>query len=146
MKRRSGGRNFPPVLGLTVRWRERLGLPECPYVHRWRVEIERLGSLRVHRWFASDDPRARHDHPWWFVTLVIKGGYLDVGTHRSEHLRAPAVRFRPALHRHTVIPDSDGCWTVVVTGPKRRAWGFWVGNRFYKANKWFGKFGHHPCD
>lgn len=93
-------RVHPPVLKL--RWAEKLGLPDCPYVIRWRLEVRGLGSVRVHHWLSSDDPRAYHDHPWWFLTLVVKGGYTDSNPRRDDHLQAPRcpVPFRAApAHR-----------------------------------------------
>lgn len=141
-RRRSVGRNHPRVL---IKWRERLGLPECPYLIRWRLELP-FGSFRVHHWLGPDDDRAFHDHPWWFLTLVVRGGYSDVNPKGCDILRAPALRFRPALHRHTVKPLPGGAWTVMVTGRKVRAWGFWRGGtKFIRANKWFLSHGHHPC-
>ena len=130
---------------LTVRWAEKLGLPECPYVIRWRFEFP-FGSIRVHHWLKPDDDRAFHDHPWWFLTFVVKGGYTDSQPGNEDYLRAPAVRFRPALHRHTVYPASGGCWTILVTGRPLRTWGFWpTRDKFVRANKWFLSRGHHPC-
>lgn len=145
---RSGVRFLPP--GLIIKWRERLGLPECPYVIRWRFETKWF-SIRLRHWLGSDDDRAFHDHPWSFTTFVLKGGYIDVHPgpdgDELEHLRAPAVRRRAAEHRHTVVPDPGGAWTVIVTGPRWRTWGFWAnGVKFVKANKWFASRGHHPCD
>lgn len=143
MKWRSEVRVLPPV---QVRWRERLGLDGCPYVIRWRLET-RWGSIRLHHWLGPDDDRAFHDHPWWFTTVVLRGGYTDRSPAGDEHLRAGAVRRRAATHRHTVVPDPGGAWTLVLTGPRRRAWGFWAdGIKFVKANKWFASRGHHPCD
>jgi hypothetical protein len=141
-------RAHPPAL--IMKWRERLGLPECPYVIRWRLEVNRLGSIRVHHWLGPDDDRAFHDHPWWFITVVVKGGYTDKNPAGNDHLRAPAVRYRPALHRHTVIPDPGGAWTVLITGPRARNWGFWQQlpdgkEKFRKARRWFESQGHHPC-
>jgi hypothetical protein len=130
---------------IQFRWREPLGWPECPYVIRWRLEIDGLGSVRVHHWLASDDPRAVHDHPWWFLTLVLHGGYTDHTPGGAEHLPAGSLRYRPALHQHTVVPDKGGAWTLLITGPKTRNWGFWPGGKFRKANKWFASRGHHPC-
>lgn len=141
-RQRSVVRIHPPVL--LFKWRERLGLPTCPYLVRWRFETKRW-SIRLHHWFGPDDDRAFHDHPWWFVTLVLRGGYADKSPAGTEHLKAGAVRYRPALHRHTVVPDPGGCWTVIVTGPKVRRWGFWRAGKFVKANKWFLTQGHHPC-
>lgn len=125
-------------------WAEKLGLPECPYVIRWKLELP-FGSVRVHHWLAADDGRAFHDHPWWFLTLVVRGGYTDKNPDGDDILFPGAVRFRKALHRHTVVPFPGGCWTVLVTGPKARPWGFWKDGKFRKANKWFARFGHHPC-
>jgi len=100
----------------------------------------------VHHWTGPDDDRAFHDHAWWFTTLVVKGGYTDRHPGGEDHLRAGSVRHRGALHRHTVIPDPGGAWTVLVTGPRVRTWGFWEGTRFRKARRWFESKGHHPCN
>jgi hypothetical protein len=120
-------------------------LETCPYVIRWRLETP-WGSARLHHWLAPDDDRARHDHPWGFRTFVLWGGYTDSSPDGDEHLKAPATRYRPATHQHTVFPDPGGCWTIIVTGPKVRNWGFWVKGKFVKMNKYFLTYGHHPCD
>jgi hypothetical protein len=127
-------------------WGEPLGLDECPYVIRWIAEAP-WASVRVHHWIGPDDDRAFHDHPWGFLTFVVRGGYIDYHPGGFDMLWAPAVRFRPALHRHTVIPHPvTGAWTILLTGPIVRPWGFWQdGTRFVKANKWFLTKGHHPC-
>jgi hypothetical protein len=125
-------------------WGEPLGWAECPYVIRWIAETPWI-SVRIHHWTGPDDDRAFHDHPWWFLTFVVRGSYTDKNPAGDDHLRAPAIRFRPALHRHTVVPDPGGAWTVLLTGPIIRPWGFWLGEKFTKANKWFLSRGHHPC-
>lgn len=79
-------------------------------------------------------------------TFVLKGGYTDSSPDGDDHLRAPAIRHRAATHQHTVVPDPGGCWTIIVTGPKVRNWGFWVKGKFVKMNKYFLTYGHHPCD
>ncbi len=128
-----------------IKFKERLGLPTCPYLVRWRLETK-WGSVRLHHWLGPDDSRNFHDHPWDFVTFVLKGGYTDSNPNGKQHLKAPAVQYRSAIHQHTVFPDSKGAWTLVFTGPKIRPWGFWVTGKFKKANKYFLSYGHHPCD
>lgn len=126
-------------------WRKALGKPECPYLHRWVAGLG-LFSIRLHHWHSSDDTRHFHDHPWWFLTLVIKGSYHDVNPTGVKDMARWSVAYRPALHRHTVEVANGGCWTLLLTGPEIRFWGFWVdGKKFKKANKYFLEHGHHPC-
>lgn len=139
-EQRSAHRKRPPVLRLN----EKLGLPSCPYLIRWRFETP-WGSVRLHHWLGPDDDRAFHDHPWWFWTFILHGGYTDRSLAGDDHLHAGMMRYRPALHQHTVIPDPQGAWTLLITGPPVRSWGFWLNGKFRKANKWFLTYGHHPC-
>jgi hypothetical protein len=125
-------------------WRQNLGDPTCPYLTRWVVKFW-LFSIRLHHWHASDDPRAMHDHPWWYVTLVLRGGYVDHAHNGDDALAAGSVRFRPAKHRHTVVVNPGGCWTIMLTGRDKHDWGFWWGSKFFRRNKWFFANGHHPC-
>lgn len=127
------------------RWAEELHCQIGVYVRRWRLETP-IGSIRVHHWLHSDDTRHKHDHPWWFLTIVLKGGYTDLSDNKADHVGAGSIRFRPAEHRHSVLVDKGGAWTLLITGPKIRKWGFWVGKKFKKANKYFLEHGEHLCD
>ena len=129
-------------------WNQKLGDQENPYLTRWAL-VTRFGSLRLHKWRCGDDDRNFHDHPWWFITIVLKGSYIDISPHGEDHLRRFSVRFRPAHHRHTV--KTDGAWTLLVTGPQVRTWGFWIPKKnkkmkFIRAREYFFRFGHHQCD
>lgn len=131
-----------------VRWNEPLGKEDCPpYLVRW-VLIFFGFSIRLHHWRFSDDDRHFHDHAWWFVTLVLKGGYTDVSADGEDKLSAGSIRFRPALHAHTVKVDDGGAWTLMFTGKMVRHWGFWIGDRFQKSRNYFRRWGHHdyPCE
>jgi len=108
-----------------------------------------LFSIRLHHWNFGDDPRAHHDHPWWFIVLVLKGSYTDVSPSGSQEMNRWSLAYRPASHRHTVV--TKGCWTLLLCGPEKREWGFWVMNKsktnevWFKAKRYFIKHGHHPC-
>lgn len=130
---------------MRVLWGQYLGRPDCPYLRRWVLDLG-LFSLRVHHWLASDDQRYAHDHPWWFVTLCLAGGYWDLGERGTYRARRGSVRYFGSSHRHMVKVDPGGCWTLLLTGPERRVWGFWVNGRFWRRNKYFFKYGHHPCE
>lgn len=153
--------DYPSLLEWARRWLARrphqiIGGEDDPYLLRWYV-IPRNPVLNVyvHKFLRSDDDRALHDHPWWFVSLMLKGGYTEV----TESARTPRsgiiggrflgwdrqIAFRSATFRHRVelwpIPQDDRpllarrvrrelpCWTLIVTGRRVRTWGFWCKDR-----------------
>lgn len=133
-----------------IRWKEALGRPECPYMYRWAFIFFGY-SIRVHKWIRSDDKRFMHDHPWSFVTFVLKGGYTDVsldkdGKEVRQVLKAGSVQYRAAEHKHYVDVPVGGAWTLLFTGAHKRKWGFWIeGKRLFRPLRFFNKYGHPPC-
>lgn len=99
------------------------------YLRRLRVVSCRWFGVYVH-WFHASDDDSLHDHPWWFVTVILRGGYWE---HTPGPDGAPvrrwhppgAVRFRPArwLHRVEIDPARRPV-TIVVRGRRIRRWGF----------------------
>jgi hypothetical protein len=111
--------------------RETIGADGCPLFHRWT--LVRLGTRKVmlHHFLPNGLERDEHDHPWGFLTLVLRGAYLDMGSTGREWLAAPCVRWRRAEHRHRTMTDARGAWTLVlVPGGKGREWGFWREGRW----------------
>lgn len=115
-----------------------IGGKQRPYLLRWYL-IPRNGFLNIylHKFLRDDDDRALHDHPWWFISFVLKGGYLEhIDSGKGIVRKRWSLAFRKAEHRHRVelLPDKSGdsipCWTLIVTGPKRREWGFWCPRGF----------------
>ena len=51
-----------------------------PYLVRWSLDAGRFGSVKLHHILRSDDDRDLHDHPWSFVSVILRGGYWE---HRS---------------------------------------------------------------
>lgn len=136
------------------------------YMHRWIIQTP-FGTLRVHHILRSDEARAMHDHPWDFWTLLVSGGYYEVtphpqglevrGLHTDESKPVEVTRWWPRwslrhvraeqLHRLILV---EPVWTVVVSGPKRRAWGFmtsagWLHWRDAR-DQWAGKGYDVPRD
>lgn len=138
--RRSDEFHFP-----TLAWGESIGLRECPYMKRWVLDFGAF-AIRLHRWQASDDKRAFHDHAWWFLTCVLAGSYVDVSPDGEDLLTTGSIRFRRASHKHTVKILKPGTWTLLITGPVERRWGFWVNGKLWKRDRYFAVNGHHPCD
>ena len=116
-----------------------IGGVENPYMLRWYIlPRNRWLNLYLHKFMRDDDDRALHDHPWWFVSVMLRGSYSEwlpemfngeefTWPHRR---RAPSIIFRRADARHRVTLPAGPCWTLVLTGPKKRTWGFWCPKGF----------------
>jgi hypothetical protein len=128
----------------------KIGGEDDPYLLRWYLlPRNRLFNVYLHKFLRDDIDTALHDHPWWFVSWIVKGGYYEVTQDptvpRAEVVRtraAGSVAFRRADHRHRVVLLRSRqdyrmlpCWTVVVTGPVSRSWGFWCNGRFIHWRK-----------
>lgn len=129
---------------MASKWAQVLGDATCPYMTRWVLDL-RLFSLRLHHFHRSDDDRHLHDHPWWFLSLILSGGYEEITERGTVAVKPGRVVFRRASHRHAVKLLGPSCWTIVLTGPIRRVWGFWVKGLFHDSRRYFGIFGHPPC-
>lgn len=127
-------------------WSKKSGDPL--YMTRWKLDFF-LFSLRLHRFSRSDDDRALHDHAWSFITIILSGGYFDLTDYGFEWCGPGSIKFRRKTHKHTIIiPDGYVSWSVVLTGPQVRRWGFYVKNKvggikFLNSQRYFRKYGHH---
>jgi len=76
--------------------------------------------------FTGTDKDAQHDHPKWFISLGLKGRYVEETPDGNRVWQAPWFRFFPAEHRHRIIvPPGEECWTLTITGAGAdREWGF----------------------
>lgn len=118
------------------------------YLKRWYV-IPRNRRLNVYvHWFMASDQPPVHCHPWDFASLVLFGAYTEVTEAGSQRRRPGSFARRVATHRHQIVLDQDSsgrelpCLTLVITGPRRRLWGFWCGpGRFVPWDKFSGGCG-----
>jgi hypothetical protein len=109
-----------------------IGSPGMSYLRRWHV-IPRnpLCNIYLHQFLRSDDDRALHDHPWSNVTWVLEGLYKEHTATGAHWRMAGDVVARRAKTAHRIELSVDPasrialpCWTLFVTGPRLRDWGF----------------------
>lgn len=141
------------------------------YLRRWYViPRNRFFNIYLHQALRSDDDRALHDHPWWNLSIVLKGGYWEImPMYRPLYpdlaidvmLGAPAAPYqriwrRPGAfifrrptdaHRlelswryntnipHRQYPIAIPSWSLFITGPKLRTWGFWCAKGWVEWEK-----------
>jgi len=125
---------------------------ECYMNRHWTFQLggaprdkdnKREGSwlkARVHEITRSDRDRSLHDHPFDYLTFILKGGYWEI-TERPMRSRSKLIQAWPALYstwygpgsvlfrfaenaHRLVVPGREPAVTWFVSGPKRREWGF----------------------
>jgi hypothetical protein len=114
-----------------------IGEERAPYLLRWwLIPRNRWFNVYLHCFLRSDDDRALHDHPWCWLSLVLRGAYVEHtiaagGIRQRRLIEKGALRFhRPRFaHRLEVIQKRGECWTLFVTGPRVRVWGFHCAER-----------------
>jgi len=128
-----------------------------PYIKRWRILETPWFNLWLHHILMDDDDRDMHNHPWWFYSFIISGGYVEEvtepdHTHKLENClyrflvcRLPfcsstiAYRHQNQYHRVS-LRHAKPCWSLILTGPKTNEWGFltedgWVHNQDYQKTR-----------
>jgi hypothetical protein len=107
-----------------------IGKPDDDYLRRWWIiPRNRFFNIYLHHFIRSDDDRALHDHPWWNASLLIVGEYTEhtiAAGGVSSHIvyRAGDIKLRGAKSAHRVELHAGPCWTIFITGPRLREWGF----------------------
>lgn len=111
-------------------------------------------GARIHYIQSSDDDRAFHDHPWPFITIILRGGYSELrpktrgapcndaihtrigGQYQWATIReyvAGAILRRKATDWHALqLPPGGEAVTLFIEFPKVQSWGFlWKGAKVY---------------
>lgn len=130
-----------------------------PYLRRWHITPRGDGpAVYLHHFLRSDDDRALHDHPWPSIGLLLQGAYTEhLPGGERQLVRAGDLISREAQTAHRVELLRDGpdgperpVWTLFVTGPRVREWGFhcpqgWVHWRDFTAGE-AGELVGRGCD
>lgn len=114
-------------------------------------------TARVHEILKSDDGEVLHDHPWDYVTVILKGGYFEI-TQYSNELDAKdaasaferselkydtkngkwevagwfgpgSVVHHAATDPHRLrLPEGETATTLFMMGGYKNRWGFYTGS------------------
>ncbi len=82
-----------------------------------------FGTVFLHRLYAPQYQPECHDHPWSFVTVILKGGYWETTAERTVWRKAGSVLYREAAFAHSVMTRGVS-WSLVFTSRQSRQWGF----------------------
>jgi hypothetical protein len=95
-----------------------------PYLIRYTPFTCKAFSIKIHNILLSD-PSCQHDHPWSFLTVILKGGYIEHTPTGSKYHSAGTTLYRPAEFAHRLEVDKP-VWSFVITFKKVRKWGFFT--------------------
>ncbi len=116
-------------------WTERAKNSRRRTVRAMAKAAELLPNVYLHQFLRSDDDRALHDHPWCNVSILLRGTYTEHtvaagGINRRDVLAAGDVRVRwSGRLAHRIELHNGPCWTLFITGPRVREWGFYCMER-----------------
>lgn len=103
---------------------ESRGDGHLPYLTRYTLLTTRCGRLYLHVFHRSDHD-VMHDHPFWFVSLLLWRGYIEETPRGRRRKWAGMILFRPARWVHRVeLPSGRPAVSLVWAGPLVREWGF----------------------
>lgn len=99
-----------------------------PYMRRWWIiPRNKVFNVYLHEFLKDDDDRALHDHPWLSLSLALSGymveKYMDKGVERQRYVMAGDVIARSGTFSHRMLVVTPS-WTLFITGPVYREWGF----------------------
>ena len=130
-----------------------IGGRDDPYLWRWwLIPRNKFFNIYVHLFLRSDDDRALHDHPWVNASWLLEGAYIEHtiaagGIHSKTQYEAPDFKMRwTGRYAHRIEIDMP-CWTLFITGPRYREWGFhcpdqgWIHWRRFTAESDIGAIG-----
>lgn len=114
------------------------------YMHRYYIFLKDRKwfpfNVTLHKIVRSDDP-IMHDHPWAFMTLILKGGYWE----HTPHFNSEGKQFAELIKWHgpgSIIyhKASEYHWleldqnkpttTLFFMGSQKRDWGFLLNNKW----------------
>ena len=103
-----------------------IGAKDDPYLLRWfLIPRNPVLNIYVHLFLRSDDDRAMHTHPWLAnCSILLEGQYVE-HTQSGRFTRITGdAKFRWGAAAHRVELTNGPCWTLFITGPRVRTWGF----------------------
>ena len=95
-------------------------------------------NITLHKVCKSDLP-ILHDHPWPYMTIILKGGYIE-HTEYERFYRSPGhIRVRRAASYHwlEMIDDDTPSWSLFFMGKRSREWGFLKEGDWIEAEEYF---------
>ena len=119
------------------------------YMHRYYLFLKDRHwfpfNVTLHKIVRSDDP-IFHDHPWPYLTVIVKGGYWEhTPIYDGDKIIGDTVQWRgpgsiikrgsKELHWLELDNTVGPATTLFFMGPQQREWGFVINNNWIKHDE-----------
>lgn len=114
-----------------------IGRQNEPYLLRWWIiPKNKFFNIYLHKFLRSDLDEALHNHPWHSLSIILKGKYREYIQYNNKIVsngvfdlgsiiyRKPETAHRVELVENNVTLSTHYVYTLFITGPKIREWGF----------------------
>ena len=110
------------------------------HFRRWGINAFIFG-IYIHQIYKADEDKHLHDHPWDYMSLCLKGSFIEEGEKIITVVKPGSFIARKATRFHKIremITTSAN--TLFITGPRRRVWGYdvndvWIEGKNYHKIK-----------
>ena len=99
------------------------------------IPANKYCNIYLHHFIGSDEEGMFHDHPWWSVSFMLKGCFVEHCPGKSARTVSPgSINFRGPFYMHR-LELKKPAWTLFITGPETRDWGFVDENKGWEHHK-----------
>ena len=104
---------------------------------RWQILKTPFGSIWLHAIHKADQDKHLHNHPWDFISVVLKGSYKEM-TQQGIKFQTPGkINVRDGSEYHKILEvESEVVYTLFFVSKPKRLWGYDVDNRFVDHEKY----------
>ena len=101
------------------------------YLDRLRIIQTPFFGIMLHKFTGPDAEPYLHDHPWSFISIVLRGGYWEMRRNNHTYTADPKhirfFNFKRKDDAHFIFAlDRRPTWTLIIHGRRLRTWGFYV--------------------
>ena len=100
---------------------------------RWRILHTPFFGVYLHKWDLPDPRPTLHNHPWNFLSLILKGGYTQKTLDGVDRVRW--FNFVGRKNFHAVTDVKKGTLSLMIVGKTHQDWGYQTENGYVEFDK-----------
>lgn len=98
---------------------------------RWEILKTRWGSIWLHAIYKADIDKHLHNHPWHFISIILKGSYKEITQKGISFQRPGKINIRNGENYHKILEvESKVVYTLFFATEPKRLWGYDVDGKF----------------